>query len=183
MKRSIAIILIVLFIATAFVACDEHPDGNMYAAELLWVNYGGSDEFYFGALNRDKLSTNSVKHLPIYKFDSLSELQQFKTNFANDFQFEQSYNEYRSFETAAGEIDETYFDMYSVFVIYISANSGSYRYGIEKAIVEGESYNVYIEQTNNPEDVTDDMAGWFIMLTTPKSQIDGCTVFDAQMVN
>lgn len=183
MKKFFVIMLSLLMLATTLVACDEHPDGNMYASELVWVNYGGSDTFYFGSLNRDKLSTNSVKHLPLYKMDSLSELEQFKANFAGDFQFEQSHGEYESFETATADINEEYFDTYSLFIIYVSANSSSYKYGIEKAIVEGENYNIYVHQSNNPEIVSDDMAGWFILLTTPKSQIDGCTVFDAQMVS
>lgn len=89
MKKVFVIIFSIIMIVTTFVACDdqEQLDFKLYMDEIAWVNYGGSDEFYFGALNIDKLSISSVRHLPIYKFDSLSELELFKSNHADNFQF------------------------------------------------------------------------------------------------
>lgn len=185
MKKVFVIIFAIIIIVTTFVACDdqEQLDFKLYMDEIAWVNYGGSEEFYFGALNRDKLSISSVKHLPIYKFDSLLELEQFKSNYADEFQFGQTYDEFQSFLDITKKFDEEYFNTYSLFIIYVSANSGSYRYAIDEVISQDESYTVYVKQANNPEQVTDDMAGWFIMLTAQKSAIKDCTDFDAQMTN
>lgn len=64
---------------------------------------------------------------------------------------------------------------------YVSANSGSLRFGVNSVYNDGNDFCIFIEQLNNPENVTDDMAGWFILLPQPKSAIGGCAAFDAQM--
>ena len=156
-------------------------DQNNWDAGTAWVNYGGNEAFYFGALNSDKFSISSVKHLPIYKFDSLSELNQFKTTFADVFSFNESYDEIQSFETAIQNFDDNFFVEYSLFVVYVSSNSGSLRFGVNSVYNDGENFCVYIEQLNDPENVTDDMAGWFILLPQQKHLIEGCDLFDAQM--
>lgn len=156
-------------------------DQNNWDAGTAWVNYGGNDAFYFGALNRDKFSISSVKHLPIYKFDSLAELNQFKATFEDVFSFNESYDEIQSFETAIQKFDDSFFAEYSLFVVYVSSNSGSLRFGVNSVYNDGDNFCVYIEQLNNPENVSDDMAGWFILLPQKKILIEGCESFDAQM--
>lgn len=154
---------------------------NNWDEGTAWAGYGGSDEFYFGALNRDKFSISSIKHLPIYKFDSLAELEQFKTSFANDFTFDQSYDEIQSFNDATQNFDDAFFSEYSLFLVYVSANSGSLRFGVNSVYNDGKDFCIYIEQLNDPENVTDDMAGWFILLPQLKSAVEGCSTFDARM--
>ena len=164
----------------------EEKDGMLvdqknWDAGTAWVNYGGNDAFYFGALNWDKFSISSVKHLPIYKFDSLAELNQFKATFADVFSFNESYDEIQSFETAIQKFDDSFFAEYSLFVVYVSSNSGSLRFGVNSVYNDGDNFCVYIEQLNNPENVSDDMAGWFILLPQQNILIEGCESFDAQM--
>ena len=183
MKRTIAIILSVLMLATILVACDDKDKETLWVQDWAYVGDGGSDEFYFGALNIDKLSTNSVKHLPIYTFDTLSELEQFKENFKDDFSFNSTYNDEESFEMAIEGIDENYFNQYRVYLVYVSSNSGSYRYVIDNVVSEGEDFCIYVKQVNNPENVTDDMAGWFVLFSQPKSDAKDYATYDAQMVN
>lgn len=181
MKRIIAVILSVLMLATMLVACDDKDKETLWGQDWAYVGYGGSDAFYFGALNRDKLSTNSVKHLPIYKFDTLSELEQFKENFKDDFSFNRTYDDEESFEMAIEGIDETYFNQYRMYLVYVSSNSGSYRYVIDNVVSEGEHFCIYVKQINNPENVTDDMAGWFVLFAQPKSDVKDYATYDAQM--
>lgn len=178
MKKISAVIVLIFILFTVFISCNS----ALKNTELVWVNYSSSAEFYFNALNRDKLDVNSVPHLAIVKFDSFTELEQFKNDFADDFQFEQTYNDVRSFEMATEDIDEEYFKSDSLFIVYVPSNSGSYRYKVEKVITEGEYFTVYVKQSNDPKIITDDEAGWFLMLTVPKTQIADCTVFDARMV-
>lgn len=178
MKKLLVIIISIFLILAMFVACNSTLKSN----ELVWVNYSGSAEFYFNALNRDKLDVNSIQHLAIFKFDSLKELEQFKTDFADDFSFNQTRDDVQSFEMATENINDDYFKSDSLFIVYVPSNSGSYRYKVQKVATDGEYFTVYVKQANNPQIVSDDMAGWFLMLTIPKTQIEKCTVFDAQMV-
>ena len=156
-------------------------DQNNWDAGTAWVNYGGNDAFYFGALNSDKFSISSAKHLPIYKFDSLAELDQFKTTFADVFSFNESYDEIQSFETSIQNFDDNFFADYSLFVVYVSSSSGSLRFGVNSVYNDGDNFCVYIEQLNDPEVLTEDMAGWFILLPQQKHLIEQCESFDARM--
>ena len=84
---------------------------------------------------------------------------------------------------ATENINDDYFKSDSLFIVYVPSNSGSYRYKVQKVATDGEYFTVYVKQVNNPQIVSDDMAGWFLMLRIPKTQIEKCTVFDAQMVD
>ena len=178
MKRIVTVMISIFLILTMFVSCN----GTSKNTELVWVNYSGSAEFYFNALNRDKLDVNSIQHLAIFKFDSFRDLEQFKNDFADDFSFEQTRDGIQSFEMATENIDDEYFKSDSLFIVYVPSISGSYRYKVENVTTKSENFTVYVKQANNPQIVSDDMAGWFLMLRVPKTQIKDCTVFDAQMV-
>ena len=184
MRRMFVLIIVMLILATMFSACNNQPDTILAPTfDNALVNYGGSDEFYLGALNSDKLSVDSVQHLPIYKFESLAELNQFKTTFANDFSFEQTHGEFKSFEMVVNEIDEDFFNMYSLLLIYVPCNSSSLRYEVEKTVVSnGADVCIYIQQTKNPEEVTNDMAGWFVFCTFFGLQEGGYASYDAKMM-
>ena len=179
MKKILAIIISIFIILTMLVACNSISNST----ELVWVGYSGSAEFYFNALNRDKFDVDSIQHLAIFKFDSSTDLEQFKNDFADDFSFEQTRDDIQSFEMATKNIDDEYFKSDSLFIVYVPSISGSYRYKVENVTTKDENFTVYVKQANNPQIVSDDMAGWFLMLRIPKTQIEKCTVFDAQMVD
>lgn len=59
--------------------------------------------------------------------------------------------------------------------------SKSYRYVIDNVVSDGEDFCIYVKQVNNPENVTDDMAGWFVLFAQPRSQVKDYATYDAQM--
>ena len=183
MKKIFAVILAMLTLSAALVACQDKDRETLWGQDWAYVGYGGSNEFFFGALNRDKLSTNSVNHLPIYKFDTLSELEQFKNDFEDDFLFKATYNDEKSFEKATEGVDENFFNQYRMYLVYVSSNSGSYRYVIDNVVSEGDDFCIYVKQVNDPEVVTDNMAGWFAIFNQPKSDVKDYASYDAQMAD
>ena len=135
-----------------------------------------------GGLNADKMSVSSVCHLPIWKFDTLKEVEQFKQ--LNDkFTFDSGYDEISSFNDTVAKYDATFFEENSLMLVYVAANSGSYRYGVNSVFCDNASFCIHIEQTNNPEVGTTDMAGWFITVAVPDSMVENCTEFDADLNN
>lgn len=168
MRKYLGLLISIIMITTVLVGCY-----SVRYFELVSVGYVESEVFNQGALNSEKLSINDGEHLPIYKIDSLSELEQFKVDSSDDFQ---------SFELSK-DFDEEFFDIYSLFVVYVATNSSSYRYKIDETVIEDGTYNVYVKLQYHPENVTDDMAGWFIFINEQKSKIKDCTSFDAQMVD
>ena len=146
------------------------------------VSYAGwseEDEIYTRALNTSNMTQSANRHLPIYRFDTLEDIEKFKNTFENHLSFEYSFSEIGSFNDAISDYDKTIFDSYSLMLVYLQASSGTYRYGVESIFCNGENFTVYVEELNHPDDVTADLAGWFITVLVPDSMIENCTEFDA----
>lgn len=148
---------------------------------LSFANYSDANEIYFGALNRDKLSINSVKHLPIYKFDTLADLEQFKNTFKNILTFNSGWDEVASFNDATSKYDETFFKDNSLMLVYISANNSTHRYGVNSVFCDGEAFCVHLEEITKSDTVDCAMSGWFVTVAVPDSLILKCTEFDADL--
>ncbi len=155
--------------------------GRSYTYNVSYANWTGDYSVFLRSLNNDKLMISSVQHLPIYKFDTKSDLDSFKTRFDDILAMDQSYDEVPSFEYITAAYDDNFFSKYSLMLAYIQANSGSYRFGVSDVYCDNQSFCMYIEQLNDPETHTDDMAGWFAVVEVDKEDIANCTSFDAQI--
>lgn len=165
------------------VSIEEFAD-----VSVAWANYYDGDELIQSALNFDKMGlaygqTADAEHLPIFKVSSVDELEQFKTTFADCLVFDSGYNEIPSFMEATDTMNADYFAEKTVFIVYVAANSGSYRYGVNSVYKDADNFCIHIEQTNNPEGVTMDMAGWLITVAVDKSMVEGISNFDADLNN
>ena len=150
---------------------------------LSFANYTDANEIYFGALNRDKFSINSVKHLPIYKFDTLAELEQFKKSFKNILTFDSGRDEVLSFNDNVSKYDEEFFKENTLMLVYVGTNNSTHRFGVNNIYCEGEAFCVHLEETTKSETVDCAMSGWFLTIAIPDSEIFKCTVFDADLDN
>ena len=126
------------------------------------------------------MAISSAHHIPLHKFGSRSELDAFKARFGEDNSFDYGYNG-KSFNENTADYNDAFFDENNLFLVYVGANSGSLHFDVNSIFNDGNSFCIYVNQTNNPENVTDDMAGWFITIAVPKSATENCTVFDAIM--
>ena len=133
------------------------------------------------ALNASKLNDNNPWNLPIYKFDTLSDLEKFKSDFGGESGFNYGWDEVPSLNDATKYYDEAFFDRYTLMLVYVEANSGSYRFGFKDVTIDGSYLCIHVEQTNNPQVWTDDMAGWFITVAVPDSMVANITEFDADL--
>ena len=155
------------------------PQGD-FPIFTAYAGWSESDEIYTRALNTQKMAQSSQKHLPIYRLDTLADVEAFRSTFENDLAFEYGFDEVKSFnDTVETFADETYLKAYSLIVVYVQANSGTYRYGVESIFCDGENFTVEVEELKHPEAVTADLAGWFIVIVVPDSMVNNCTAFDA----
>ena len=92
-------------------------------------------------------------------------------------------NGFPSFDSITASMDDNFFERKTLFLVYVSANSGSLRFGVNSIYNDGENLCIHIEQTNNPDAVTMDMAGWFITVAMDKSVVENCKNFDADLDN
>ena len=133
-----------------------------------------------GCLNLGKLAISSVHHLPLFRFSSLDELNVFKTKFSEGH-FDCTMDGDTSFNEKTSDYDVAFFEKNDLFLVSVSAGSGSYRFDVNSVFNDGQYFCIYVNQTNNPECGTADMAGWFITVAVPKSATESCTAFDAIM--
>ena len=124
--KPLVITFLVLILASFTVNLALHSNTD-YATAVSWANWY---EGYLPCLNSDKLSISSIRHLPILKFENLAELEQFKTDYADEFDMNQEYDEIPSFESSVSKMDKSFFEDYTVFLVYVSANSVSLRFGV-----------------------------------------------------
>ena len=157
------------------------PD-DAFEAASSWVNWSDEEDFYLAALNADKLAVTSVQHLPVFRFETAEELEEFKERFGDYFAMEHSLGELiPSFADITSKMDETYFESRTVFVVYVPSGSGSYRFGVDSVYRDSEALCIHIKETGNPEVYTCDMAGWFVVVSLEKALVEGVTDIDADM--
>ena len=157
------------------------PVDELFDITVSYANWGELTEIYAKALNTEKMAMSSVIHLPIYKFDTLAELEQFKNDVKDVLSIEQGYDEVPSFNESTAKYDESFFTENTLMLVYVEATSGSYRYGVDSIYHADGNFCIHIKQTNNPEIHSDDMSGWFITVAVPDSMVADCTVFDADI--
>ncbi len=150
-----------------------------YEKTISYAGWSEDDKIYSGCLNFEQMSLNSVKHYPIFKMDTQKDLEDFKTNYGDVLSMNHGYDEVSSFEEATSKYDENFFKSNTLFVVYVTAGSGSYRFDVDSVYCDDDSLRVHIKQTNNPEVVTQDMAGWFVTVAVKDDIISNCRFFDA----
>ena len=158
-------------------------NGNIgFLSTFSRAGYGFPD-IYENALNASKLGESNPRNLPIYKFDTLSDLEKFKSDFGGKNGFNYDWDEVPSLNDATKNYNEDFFKRNTLMLVYITANSGSYRFGFKDVTIDGNYFCIHVEQTNHPQVGTDDMAGWFITVAIPDSMIANITDFNADMVS
>lgn len=167
-----------------FATVSEVDGGALaYTAKVAYANASGDARILSGCLNADLMYMSSVQHWPVYKLETVSELQDFKATFADSLTFDRGYDEIPSFDSYAAEYDDTFFQSRTLILCYVQAASGSYRYGIADISVDDNTFCLYVKQLNHPEVRTADVQGWFLMAEVSKADIETCEHFDAQTVN
>ena len=149
-----------------------------YETACGYSGYLHDDSLYYSCLNRDKMYISSVRHLPIFRFDTKEQLDTFSAKYF-DSENISSYDEMPSFLSTVSHCDEDFFSENVLFAVYTEAPSGSFRYAAKNVVCEGDLFYVDVIKTNNPEVYTCDMAGWMITVTAKKEAVRNCTEFDA----
>ena len=173
--------------ALGWTICGAEPTtvvlsgGVLTDAAVSWANYSDSPALWAAAMNREKLYDDSVRHLPILKFETQAELEAFQKDFSPVFNLNAGYDEVPSFASVTSHMDDAYFERYTLLLTYVSAVSCSYRYGINSIDLSGSNLCLHAQQTNDPGIGDCAMAGWFLTAALPKEQLLGVTAYDADL--
>ncbi len=134
--------------------------------KVAWVGYAEIDH---------------TQRVPVFQCENLAELNQFKENYKDVFQFSTPYDEIPSFDDVCKNYGQEFFEEYTLLMAYVSECSGSYRYGIESIYIDSDNVILHTKQLNHPEVVTEDLAGWLLTVGVKKEDVETCTVFDADL--
>lgn len=151
-----------------------------YSASVSWANY--SDGAFIGGLNADKFHISHTKHIPIFKFDSVDDLNNFKSLYGEVLTMDKGMDEIPSFNSVTANYDDTFFEDNSLLLVYVESGSMSWRYGVESISVNNTSLLVKVERTDNNETGDSAMSGWFITIAMDKEELENYTEFDAIML-
>lgn len=147
---------------------------------VSFANYSGE---LVGGLNLDKFYISHTKHIPIFKFDSVEELNNFKSLYGDTLTMDTGMDEVPSFNSVTAQYDEEFFGDKSVLLIYVPSGSMSWRYGVDSIVIDNNSLLVNIARTDANETGDSAMAGWFITIAMSKEELKNYTEIDAIMLN
>ena len=149
---------------------------------VVYANWTEDGRIFSECLNPSAMSISSARHLPVYKFETKTDLDRFKEGFQDVLTLDQGHDEVPSFNEIALSYDDNFFENHTVILAYVTASSGSYRFGIQEVVLDGSELCLNVVQVNHPEVGTADMAGWFVIAEVLDSDIAGVTVFDAKLI-
>ena len=138
--------------------------------EMKYANGYGYTVSYAGWARdsgREELSQWKSGRYPIFKIDTLEELDQFKSKWGNVFDFSRKYDEIPSFEDTMEKTKwdtEVFYKEHSLLVIYVGSSSGTLRFGVQEIVTTDNSMTIDVVCLNNPEVLTDNMVGWFVFV-------------------
>lgn len=149
---------------------------------VAYANWTEDSRVFADCSNAGMMTISSVPHLPVYKLDTLKDLEQFKEKFRDILTLDHGYDEVPSFNDITALYDDSFFADHTLVLAYVDAPSGSFRYAIQDISYGGSAFCLDVVQTNDPETHTDDMAGWFVIAEVLDSDIADYILFDAQLV-
>lgn len=184
MKRIFSFALVcMLLLGTVGCAAKGEPIKE-YEISVAYAGSCCTDLIYTMSLNRERsdLSVGAERELPIYRLDQQKDVAWFYETFGTTFDLEHDHELWLSFQRIVSKYDKAFFSANSLMLTYIYTGSGSYRFGVREVLCENQHFSISVEQTNNPEMGTCDMAGWFLIVAVPDDLVDDCTTFGARYV-
>ena len=172
-----------LFWQGGYQISGTNPHNKVYDATLSFANWTDDSKIYTSSLNLSKMQSNNIQHLPIYKFDSLEDLKQFKETFNDILTMDNGWDEVPSFNEATAKYDTKFFKDNSLMLVYVSASNCTHRFGLGSIGWNEKSLCINVVETTGKELVDEAMAGWFLTVAVEKETIASCTEFDADLNN
>ncbi len=174
------IMLAALAVLLLLAGCGKKKEDIDTETKVLWTGYSDSAALYTNCLNTGLLVISSVRHLPVFLIESTAQMEEFMTEHADSFGEYYGQDDTKAFRDAVKDYDESFFREKSLVLAYITAGSGSFRYGVKSVGITDTSVCIYVEQTNNPEVYTMDMAGWMAVAELDKDVCGSGKAYDAQ---
>lgn len=148
-----------------------------------YVNAYEMNKIDKNALNHAQLILNfeDEKYYPIYKFDTLDDLNAFKQQFGDELEMEHGWDEVPSFNSVTAKYDNAFFEDNSLILVYISVPNSTQRFAVESVYCDGGHFRVNITETTHSEKGDTMMSGYFVTVAVPDEMLYLYDSFDAKL--
>jgi hypothetical protein len=183
--KKIVLLILALLLILPMAACNPVDPG--YSNTVAYAGWSDDPSIVEGAVNRDLLQNGNGEHLPIFKLDTIGDLDRFKAKYGEVFSLRQGYDQVLSFEAVLEKSqcdDADFYAQNTLLIVYVPSNSGSYRYYIDNVDMDGNDFCIYVKEAEIlEENVTGDMEGWFVLFNQPKNEVKDYTTYNARISN
>lgn len=194
LKKVLLIALCLIFVIGLAAGCtpggseavkqeEAETDGISFNSVMSFANWTTNSRIYENALNALLISQKNPGHMPVYKFDTKTDFDNFRKEFSDVFTLDYSSSDAPSLNSTATRYDDSFFDTGTLLLCYLTAGSSSYRFNVASVTCGNNSLCISVEETDRPEVATCDMAGWFILVEVKKADVQNCTEYDAELIN
>ena len=133
-------------------------------------------------LNKDKIEERGYG-IGITKFDTLEELNEFKSNYTEALSLDTSQDEVKSFNTNTSKYDEQFFEDNTLIAIFYGSNSCSLRYSVYDIVSDGNKVCFEVTETTARELLDFGMAEWIITITVSDEEVAVWNDYDVVYVD
>ena len=152
-------------------------------AVLSYASWTEDERIYTNSLNITEMKNHEHLHPPIYVFDTVYDLQNFKYDFGEILTLDAGLDEVPSFNAATERYDNAFFQENTLILVYVPANNSTHRFGLSGIEINDTQCHIHLEETTGAEAVDAAMAGWFLTIAVADEAIAACTEFDADLNN
>lgn len=156
-----------------------------YGNTVAYAGWTDDERIYENALNKDILQGKDGVHLPVYKVDTLEDLAAFKDSYGDIFTMNEGRDQYLSFDGAVAKAqwdNEAFYNKYTMLVVYVPAMNGTLRVHVADVQTKNETFDIYVGQ-GHADLVSDEMAGWFILMEVEDEEMTQYKSFNAFLNN
>lgn len=151
-----------------------------YSAEVAYAGIPESSAIYTESLNSEKLFIDGSEHLPIYKFETVGELDTFKAKYTDALSLAEEYGDIPSFAEVTAAYDDAFFKDYFLFAIYRRTANSDDRYTVAGTYVGDSSLTVHVQQITYG--TTQEEIGLLLLVAVDNKYAPYCSEFNAYMV-
>ena len=132
-------------------------------------------------LNKDKIEERGYG-IEITKFDTLEELNGFKSNYTEALSLDSSWDEVKSFNTNTLKYDEQFFEDNTLIAIFFQGATSD-RYGVYNIVSDGNKVCFEITETTGNEIQECALTEWIITILVPDEEVEEWSDYDVVYVD
>ena len=165
-------------------SANQSSEKPVLGSAMAWAGADEAAKLYEGAVNYKATHVSIERHLPIYKFDTKADLQQFMDTFEDNCDLDSGYDGTPSFRELTASFNDAFFAGNTVFLVYVATDSASHRYQINDYVVSsnpytGTTFTLQVQEIPGTDPIDPTWGSWFVLTAVPDTMIKDCTEFDA----